>query len=65
MKNYGLMPDNKGNVIILEKFWDNTLENNNHSAHPILVYADLINTNDKRCLETAKMIYERHIEQSV
>lgn len=31
-------------------------------APPLIVYADLMGTNDKRCIETAQMIYERYIE---
>jgi hypothetical protein len=56
-----------GNVEILEKFW------NFPAAHadeidapnvvpPILVYADLLATNDGRNAEAARMIYEQRIE---
>lgn len=30
---------------------------------PVLVYADLLATGDGRCMETAQMVYERHLAQ--
>lgn len=60
MVNYGLMPDNDGDLIIYQKFWKNG--ETARTAPPILVYADLIITNDKRCIETANIIFNEHIE---
>ena len=60
MVHYGLMPDKEGNVHVYEKFWKTTKET--ETAPPILVYADLINTNDKRCLETANILFNEQIE---
>jgi hypothetical protein len=60
MVHYGLMPDKEGNVHVYEKFWADTIEL--ETAPQILVYADLINTNDKRCLETANILFNEHIE---
>jgi len=60
MVHYGLMPDREGDVHVYQKFWINTKEL--ETAPPILVYVDLINTNDKRCLETAKILFNEHIE---
>lgn len=60
LKKFGLVPDSKnGNVIVYSIFWN---PNNNlsfHTAHskivnPLLVYADLLATNDSRNFETAK-----------
>lgn len=60
LKAYPLMPDPNGNVMVYEKFWKG--EPRTNTTHPILVYADLMLTNNKRCRETAEMIYNEHIQ---
>jgi len=60
MVNYGLMPDKEGELFIYQKFWKNG--ERGITAPPILVYADLIMTNDKRCIETANIIFNEQIE---
>jgi len=57
IKNYRLLPDPKGNVKVYQKFWkvDDT---NMEIVPPVLAYTDLVNTGDKRCLETAQKIYD-------
>jgi hypothetical protein len=55
-----------GNVEILEKFWNfptEPMDNNGvpDVVPPILVYADLLATNDGRNAEAARMIYEQRI----
>jgi hypothetical protein len=66
IKNYQLMPDETGNVNVYKKFWRQDLEiDNEYIAPPILVYADLINTDDKRCRETAERIYEQYIQPNI
>ncbi|MGM0587269.1 MAG: type IV toxin-antitoxin system AbiEi family antitoxin [Bacteroidota bacterium] len=60
MMHYGLMPDQEGNIRVYEKFWKN--EGENETAPDLLVYADLMNTQDKRCIETANMIYNERIK---
>jgi len=64
IKNYRLIPDPKGNVIIFEKFWKYGQDNAN-VVPPIIAYADLMATGDRRCIETAQKIYEQHIENTV
>jgi hypothetical protein len=64
MKNYRLVPDNKGNITVLERFWRFGQENDN-VVPPIIVYADLMATNDRRCIETAQKIYEQHIKNTI
>ena len=58
--HYGLMPHKEGNVQVYEKFWKQDEEP--ETAPDILVYADLMNTQDSRCIETAKMIYDERIK---
>jgi hypothetical protein len=57
-----------GLVKIFRPFWPmNTTQENSTEGlvHPILVYADLIETGDARNIETARMIYEQYINQYI
>lgn len=66
MRNYRLVPEKKGNVEVYKKFWEQEETNEDRDTAPaIVVYADLINTDDKRNRETAQMIYEQYIEQNL
>jgi hypothetical protein len=60
LKNYRLIPDENGNVIVFTKFWTSTFVKNN-VAPALLVYADLMQKNDTRCTETAQKIYDEFI----
>lgn len=61
MKRYKLIPDEAGDVWVYRKFWrQDTAERT--IVPPMLVYADLINTNDRRCMETAQKIYDEYIQ---
>ncbi len=60
VKNYKLYPDDKGEVFVFEKFWKDE-ETKSNTVHPLLVYTDLIITEDPRNIETANMIYEKHL----
>ncbi len=60
MMHYGLVPDQNGNIQVYEKFWEQ--DDQRDIAPDLLVYADLVNTRDKRCIETATMIYNEHIK---
>lgn len=57
-----LMPDQKGEIEVYETFWKKGNEKE-RCAPPLLVYADLIINGDKRSLETAQMIYEKHLAE--
>lgn len=61
IKNYRLIPDPNGDVKCYKVFWELTSENNNHVVPPLLAYADLLNTGDKRNVETANRIYEKFL----
>ena len=63
---YRLKKDPAGEVEILNQFWDYD-ENAEYGdlVHPMLIYADLIATGNQRNIETAKMIYGRHIVQLI
>lgn len=66
IKNLHLVPDPKeGNVNLYNTFWnldEDIFDNSNlQIINPLLVYADLIGTNDSRNFETAKKIYEHEL----
>lgn len=61
IRNYRLIPDEKGPVKAYQKFWYDDKENQN-IVHPLLVYVDLMNTGDRRCIETAQKIYEQFLQ---
>jgi hypothetical protein len=55
--------DRTGNVEILDAFWDfDTGPDGADLVPPVLVYADLLATDDGRNAEAAKLIYEQRIE---
>ena len=60
MKSYRLMPDEKGNVKVYQKFWRKNEEKK--IVPPELVYADLMNTNERRCIETAQKVYDEFLQ---
>lgn len=71
IKNYRLIPDDKGNVKAYQKFWQQQeLENHSYSTNdvavpPLLVYTDLMNTGDRRCIETAQKIYDEFLQDKL
>jgi hypothetical protein len=62
IKKFRLVPDQKGNVIIYNAFWNTTEIRNKDIVHPLLVYVDLMNTGDSRCHETAQMILKNTLK---
>lgn len=64
MKKYKWIPDKDGDISVYEKFWEvKTTENPLYCAPPIIAYADLMGSNDSRCIETANIIYEQYIQK--
>jgi hypothetical protein len=63
MKNYRMVPDEKGPVKIYKKFWTYA-EAESNTVPPLLVYADLINTHDRRCLETAQKLWDAYLQDT-
>lgn len=61
IKNYRLIPDENGNVTVFKKFW-NYNDVNDNITPPLLIYADLMQTRDRRCIETATKIYEEFLQ---
>jgi len=61
--NYKLLPDDEGEIAVYDMFWNN--DYNTNTAPNELVYADLMITADKRCKETAKLIFNEYIEPNL
>lgn len=64
IRNYRLIPDDKGRVEVYEKFWkDDGSEQKN--APPLIVYADLMGNSDRRSIETAQKIYDEYLQNKL
>jgi hypothetical protein len=57
-----LIPTEDGDVKIYERFWHQA-GGIQVTAPPLLVYADLLVTDDPRCIETANLIYEKYLKE--
>ncbi|NLT52688.1 MAG: hypothetical protein GXX85_17430 [Ignavibacteria bacterium] len=65
IKNYRIVPANEGNIKVYNKFWKDRETFNETIVHPLLAYTDLMNTGNSRCIETAKLIYDRYLKESI
>lgn len=63
MLNYRLLPDDEGEIWVYDMFWNTNF--NDKTAPKQLVYADLMITEDKRCRETAKLIFNEYIQPNI
>lgn len=59
--DYKLRRDPYGPVEILQRFWNFQAPEKGFTPYP-LIYADLLNIGDARCLEAANVIYERVVD---
>ena len=57
--DFKLKRDPQGDVEILKRFWN--FDPDAPTAPVPLIYADLIRTNDARCLEAAQMLYDEFV----
>jgi len=61
-----LKKDPEGYVEILNRFWTPVeMWQHKDMVHPILIYADLMATGNKRNIETARMIYEKYLVRHI
>ena len=56
-----LVPDNNGDVKVYEKFWSEAGETKVVTP-PLLVYTDLLLTEDPRCIEAASIIFQKYLK---
>ena len=63
-KNFELVPDENGDVEILQMFWNfiNPKENDLAIVPPALIYADLMNSSIDRNIETAKIVFDNELQ---
>ncbi len=61
IRNYRLIPNPKGYISIYERFWKHD-EIRKNTVPPLLVYTDLVNTGNRRNIETAQKIYEQYLQ---
>ena len=62
MRNYRLKPDAKGNIHVYLPFTSMENMSENATTHPLLTYADLLNSGEPRNFEVAQTIYENHVK---
>lgn len=65
MKNYRLVPDERGKIQIYKTFWKIEAHYAHRAVPPVLAYADLINTGNQRCIDAAQKIYEKCIKDKL
>jgi hypothetical protein len=67
IKNYRILPDPKGNIHLYMPFtiFENGITSKEfpNAATPLLVYADMLNSNSGRNHEVAQLIYEKYVKQ--
>ena len=57
-----LVPDSKGDIEIIQHFWQEAENLNKDCAPPILIYADLILSQDPRNLEVAESFFNSYLK---
>lgn len=62
MVKWKLVPAPEGDLRLYDKFWRDEPGELQPYAPALLVYTDLLLTGDPRCIETAGMIYEKHLK---
>jgi hypothetical protein len=58
-----LKKDPNGTVEVLERFWPQNIFGEGETVNPILIYANLAALGEQRTMETARLIYEQHLDQ--
>lgn len=70
IKEFKLIPDQNGEVTVYQLFWkpessDFNFENTRFTAHPLLIYAELMYSGNDRNIETAQIIYNEYIKPNL
>lgn len=63
MRQLKLVPDNKGNLLLMDKFWHEELDYKQGLVPPLLAYAELATSLDSRNRETAERLKKKHLEK--
>ncbi|PIY07706.1 MAG: hypothetical protein COZ18_16085 [Flexibacter sp. CG_4_10_14_3_um_filter_32_15] len=64
-KEHRLIPSENGSVRLIEKFWKSEKSSKQLTVHTILVYADLLDNPTPRNIETAQLLFQKHIKDYV
>lgn len=62
IKKMKLVPESNGDIEILQHFWQDADDLNLNHAPPILIYADLILSQDPRNAEVAELIFDNYLK---
>jgi hypothetical protein len=60
-KHYRILPKKAGAIVVYKRFWPQ-LSKEEKTAPPLLVYADLVNTGDRRNIEIAQTIFDEYLQ---
>ncbi len=60
----GMQPEKDGTVEIRNMFWSSEKYQHDGCVHPLLVYGDLLASDDDRNIETAKLIYRQYLSNA-
>ncbi len=63
MKAFKWIPDPNGKITVIEKFWKD--DNQDNHVPPLIAYADLIEEDNPRYIETAKIMYEKQLKDLI
>ena len=61
VKRYRVMPKKAGVIVAYKRFWPRQ-DKEPKFAPPLLVYADLVNTGERRNIETAQRIFDEYLK---
>jgi hypothetical protein len=59
MRNYRFKPNPNGNIYVYLPFTNIENMSEKNATHPLLTYADLLNSGDARNYEVAQKLYEK------
>lgn len=65
LRQYRMVPDKKGNIEVYQLFFKPEIYVTGDLVPPLLIYADLQISGEERNLETARMIYEEYIANTL
>ena len=65
IKDLQLIPDTNGNMFVYQKFWTDYNYPGTTTAPILIIYADLLLTDDPRCIETAEKIYQKYLKDTL
>ena len=64
MQQWKLIPEKNGELEVYKQFWEKTTDVYTSTAPPLIVYTDLLITEDPRCLEAAELIYKKYLKDA-